>query len=221
MNRRLDDYVDVATRIAAFKEKHPDGSLQSELVEFTDKRVVVKAYAYRDRDDKVPAVGHAAEVIPHPNANMRGSELMVCETSAWGRAIAALGFEVKRGVATREEVASAEARTSAPVSEPVPVAPPLHEDERLTNVWIDDERNAAVISPEFELATKLAAQAKADEAGLCPTHRRPWRYRDGGISKTTGKAFEGFWSCDAPKDASGYCKLRPAMGWVNAQVGRR
>ena len=218
MNRRLDDYVDVATRIAAFKEKHPEGSLQSELVEFSEGRVVVKAYAYRDREDTRPAVGHAAEVIPHPNTCMRGSELMVCETSAWGRAIAALGFEVKRGVATREEVAGAEARTGAPVPQP---APSLPDDDRLTNVWIDDERNTAVISPEFELATKLAAQAKADEAGLCPTHRRPWKYREGGISKTTGKAFDGFWSCDAPKDASGYCKLRPPMGWVSAQVGRR
>lgn len=221
MNRRLDDYVDVATRIAAFKEKHPEGSLQSELVEFSDKRVVVKAFAFRDRDDARPAVGHAAEIIPHPNVGMRGSELMVCETSAWGRAIAALGFEVKRGVATREEVAGAEARTSAPVGEPVPQPPALHDDEQLAKVWIDDEGTTAFVPKEFELATRLAEQAKADEASICPTHRRPWSYREGGISKTTGKAFDGFWSCSAPKDASGFCKLRPSISWVRAQGAPR
>jgi hypothetical protein len=31
---------------------------------------------------------------------------MVAETSSWGRAIAALGFEVKRGIASRQEVAN-------------------------------------------------------------------------------------------------------------------
>ena len=221
MKGRLDDYVDVATRIAAFKEKHPDGSLQSELVEFSDKRVVVKAYAYRDREDKTPAVGHAAETIPHPNMGMRGSELMVCETSAWGRAIAALGFEVKRGVATREEVSNAEARTSATTGDPEYSAPALHEDEALTKVWLDDDGTTAVVPAAYEVAAQLAAQAKADTLGQCPTHRRPWAYREGGVSKTTGKAFDGFWSCNAPKDAAGFCKNRPAMSWVGAQAGQR
>ena len=217
MNRRLDDYVDVATRIAAFKEKHPDGSLQSELVELSDKRVVMKAFAYRDREDKTPAVGHAAEMIPHPNVGMRGSELMVCETSAWGRAIAALGFEVKRGVATREEIAGAEARSNAPAA---PAAPVLNDDERLTDFWVDERNDSVVIPKAYELAAQLAAQAQADELGSCPTHRRPWVHREGGVSKTTGKPFDGFWSCSAPKDAAGYCKLRPSISWIRAQEVR-
>ena len=116
----LRDYVDVASRILAFKEKHPDGSLQSEVVELSDKRVVVKAYAYRDKDDTRPGTGHAAERIPGTTPYTAGSELMVCETSAWGRAIAALGFEVKRGIATSEEVQAAQARQTAPVGEPPP-----------------------------------------------------------------------------------------------------
>lgn len=122
----LDGYVTVDQRIIAFKEAFPEGSLQSEIVLMSDNRVVVKAYAYRTPDDLRPGVGHAAEVIPGKTSFQRDSELMVCETSAWGRAIAALGFEVKRGVATQEEVAAAQGRQSAPAAkaDPAKVATP-------------------------------------------------------------------------------------------------
>lgn len=122
----LDGYVTVDQRIIAFKEAFPDGSLQSEIVLLSDNKVVIKAYAYRTPDDLRPGVGHAAEIIPGKTSFQRDSELMVCETSAWGRAIAALGFEVKRGVATQEEVAAAQGRQSAPASkaDPAKVATP-------------------------------------------------------------------------------------------------
>lgn len=110
----LDGYVTVDQRIVAFKEAFPEGSLQSEIVLMSDNKVVIKAYAYRSPEDARPGIGHAAEVIPGKTSFQRDSELMVCETSAWGRAIAALGFEVKRGVATQEEVAAAQGRQASP-----------------------------------------------------------------------------------------------------------
>lgn len=99
-----DDYVQVNERIEAFYKQYPDGSLQSEIVEMTDSRVTVKAYAYRDREDTRPAVGHSYLGIPGSTNFTRGSELENAETSAWGRALAALGFEVKRGIASKQEV---------------------------------------------------------------------------------------------------------------------
>lgn len=101
-----DDYVQVNERIAHFYGEYPDGSLQSEIVEFSDSRVVVKGYAYRNADDTRPATGHSYLTIPGSTNFTKGSELENAETSAWGRALAALGFEVKRGVASREEVQS-------------------------------------------------------------------------------------------------------------------
>jgi hypothetical protein len=100
----MDDYVPVNERIEAFYKKHPDGSLQSEIVEHTETRVTVKAYAYRDRDDARPGTGLSSETIPGSTSFTKGSEVENAETSAWGRAIAALGFEVKRGIASREEM---------------------------------------------------------------------------------------------------------------------
>ena len=100
----LDDYVTVAERIGAFYGKFPDGSLQSEIVYLNDHIVVMRAYAYRTSDDPRPGIGYSSLGIPGTTPYTRGSEVENCESSAWGRAIAALGFEVKRGIASAEEV---------------------------------------------------------------------------------------------------------------------
>jgi hypothetical protein len=99
-----DDYVQVNERIVRFIEKFPDGSLQSEIVELTNERVVIRGIAYRNPDDPKPGVGHSWLEIPGKTPFTRGSEIENAETSAWGRALAALGFEVKRGIASLEEV---------------------------------------------------------------------------------------------------------------------
>lgn len=110
MTRRpiADDYVDVAERIREFKERFPEGSLQSvrapELVTAGEKTFVVyAAAAYRTPDDPRPGIGWAWEPVPGPTPFTRDSELMNAETSAWGRAIVALGFETKK-IASAEEV---------------------------------------------------------------------------------------------------------------------
>ena len=125
------DYINVAQRIAAFHEKYPDGSLQSEILTLNDHEVLIRAQAFRTPDDARPGIGHAREPIPGSTPYTRGSEVENAETSAWGRAIAALGFEVKAGIATAEDVRNAAARQPAqeaprapqrpaPVSQPAP-----------------------------------------------------------------------------------------------------
>jgi len=103
----LDDYVDVSERIALFKEKYPDGSLQSEWrQEVIGERVfiVCEAHAYRTPDDERPGHGIAWEPFPGPTPYTRDSELMNAQTSAWGRAIVAIGLTANRKIASRQEV---------------------------------------------------------------------------------------------------------------------
>lgn len=100
----MEDYVPVNERIDAFKAEFPDGCLQSEIVELSESRVIVKAYAYRTPDDARPGIGHSSVEIPGKTTFTKGSEIENAETSAWGRAIVALGFETKRGIASQEEV---------------------------------------------------------------------------------------------------------------------
>lgn len=108
------DYVDVASRIAAFYAQYPDGSLQMDPPEFREidgKMVIIgRGYAYRTPEDTRPGIGHAWELVPGTTPYTRGSELMNLETSVWGRCLAALGIATKKGIATHEEVQSAKAR---------------------------------------------------------------------------------------------------------------
>jgi hypothetical protein len=104
----LGDYVDVAERVRQFNEKYPDGSLQGEGEFIRDEAEAVigylyRAYAYRDRDDNRPGIGHAYEPIPGRTTFTKDSEVQNAETSAWGRAIVALGFETKK-IASANEV---------------------------------------------------------------------------------------------------------------------
>lgn len=109
----IDDYVDVAERIVHFKEKHPDGSLQTidwQVVEVAGRTFIVyRAAAYRTPDDERPGHGIAWEPFPGPTPYTKDSELMNAETSAWGRAIVALGLAANRKLASRQEVKARQA----------------------------------------------------------------------------------------------------------------
>lgn len=112
----MGDYVDVAERIAEFAAKHPQGSLQSELTPLEREGQLVgwlcKAYAYRSPTDERPGVGHAVEPVPGKTPYTRDSEAMNAETSAWGRAIIALGFKTKK-IASANEVHARAAQGNA------------------------------------------------------------------------------------------------------------
>ena len=102
----LSDYVQVNERIDKFYEKYPDGSIQTEIIMNENGMVIFKAYAYRDKEDTRPATGHAMEKEGSTYIN-KTSHIENCETSAVGRALAMLGFEIKKSVASREEVENA------------------------------------------------------------------------------------------------------------------
>lgn len=116
----LDTYNTVAERIAEFREKHPDGSLQQvryELLEVGEKMFIAyTAAAYRNPDDKLPGIGCAWEPVPGPTQFTRDSEMQNAETAAWGRAIvAALAADTTKGVASWDEI---ENRGSNPEPDP-------------------------------------------------------------------------------------------------------
>lgn len=119
---RFEDYVPVAERLERFYERYPDGRICTSIVQHDMETgfVLMRAEVYRTPDDAQPAAtGHAFEVRGESYVN-KTSYIENAETSSVGRALAMLGFEVKRGIASREELQkTARMQPTAP-----PAAPP-------------------------------------------------------------------------------------------------
>ncbi len=101
-----DEYITVSERIEKFYAKFPQGRILTSIVEHNAETgfILIRAEVYRDPEDTLPAAtGHAYELRSAGHVQA-GSYVEVCETSSVGRALALLGFEVRRGVASREEV---------------------------------------------------------------------------------------------------------------------
>lgn len=101
-----DEYITVHERIEKFYAKWPAGRILTSIVEHSAETgfILMRAEVYREADEAMPAAtGHAYELRSAGHVQ-QGSYVEVCETSAVGRALALLGFEVRRGVASREEV---------------------------------------------------------------------------------------------------------------------
>ena len=105
MNFRLDDYEPVDARIKAFWEKYPEGRLHTELIHFDSGNFIVKASAYTDRNDPIPAaIDYAHEVVGNSPVN-KNFALENCTTSAIGRCLSTLNFSPKGKRPSREEMA--------------------------------------------------------------------------------------------------------------------
>ncbi|HWS86552.1 MAG TPA: hypothetical protein VN282_06295 [Pyrinomonadaceae bacterium] len=122
-----DEYITVSERIEKFYAKFPQGRIITTIIEHSAETgfILMRAEVYREPGDALPAAtGHAYELRSAGHVQA-GSYVEVCETSATGRALALLGFEVRRSVASREEMIrgakkqqEAAAATAAPAARP-------------------------------------------------------------------------------------------------------
>src|SRR5262245_45631513 len=105
----MQDYVTVAERIEKFHQVYPQGRIVTFIVEHDGERgfILMRAEGYRNVDDTAPAAtGHAFELSSEGYVN-KTSYIENCESSCVGRMLAIMGFEVKRGLASREEMEKA------------------------------------------------------------------------------------------------------------------
>lgn len=121
-----DEYITVSERIEKFYAKFPQGRILTTIVEHSAETgfILIRAEVYRDPEDALPAAtGHAYELRSAGHVQA-GSYVEVCETSSVGRALALLGFEVRRGVTSREEVIRGAKKQQAAATPPAPAPNP-------------------------------------------------------------------------------------------------
>ena len=111
----IEDYEPVASRLARFWKKHPEGRVITKLITFEGDRVIVQADIYVDREDDRPVATDFAEEIRGSNNVNKTSHIENAATSAIGRALADCDFAsstdwTKRP--SREEMSKVERMTS-------------------------------------------------------------------------------------------------------------
>ena len=105
----LEDYETVEDRLVKFWKEHPDGRIDTTLVESTLQRFIIKAAIYRTEvDAQAWTTGFAEETVSTRGVNST-SALENCETSAIGRALANAGYAAKGKRASREEMSKVKA----------------------------------------------------------------------------------------------------------------
>jgi hypothetical protein len=100
----LEDYETVEERLIKFWKDHPDGRIDTKIIEASTTRFIVQAYIYRTEvDQHAWSSGLAEETISGRGVNAT-SALENAETSAIGRALASAGYATKGKRPSREEM---------------------------------------------------------------------------------------------------------------------
>jgi hypothetical protein len=106
----LQDYETVEERLIKYWKDHPDGRIETKLIEASASRFIVQAYIYRtEADQQAWSSGLAEETVQGRGVNAT-SALENCETSAIGRALATAGYATKGKRPSREEMSKVAAK---------------------------------------------------------------------------------------------------------------
>ena len=193
----LEDYETVEERLIKFWKEHPDGRIDTKLVDASATRFIVQAYIYRTEVDQYPwAAGLAEETISGRGVNAT-SALENCETSAIGRALASAGYATKGKRPSREEMAKVQeqskvkaeldkvkAKMAESSGEYIPV-------EKAHDPWTTaPAQQAQTLESAVEMVKSGLGGTMPDES--CIHGARVWKT---GTKKTGGEW--GHWKCMA------------------------
>jgi hypothetical protein len=146
----LSEYETVEQRLSRFWKKHTEGRVLTDLVFHDDRRFIVKAEIYFDRDDMTAvASGYAEEIVGASPVN-RTSALENGETSAIGRALANCGFASEGKRPSRSEMEKVERYKAEPR---MPVGKPKE--------WTPADERQALLAIEAANLSKSVDELKA------------------------------------------------------------
>jgi len=196
----LSEYQTCAERLELFWKDHPDGRIDTKLIEASASRFIVQAFIYRTEVDAHPwASGLAEETVSGRGVNAT-SALENAETSALARALANAGYSPKGDPskrASREEmskvavkannealIAQTKAKLAQTASEYVPVT---KEEDPWT---IRDAQPAATAEEAVEMVKSIIGGTTEKDIQTCKHGEMVWKT---GTSKA-GKPW-GHWRC--------------------------
>lgn len=118
----MSDYVDVRHRLELALLQYPDLRVIEERPELITmgERVYIQCgvTVYRTNDDPTPGRAYCWEVWPGRTPYTKDSEQMNGATSALGRALGYMGFGIKSGLASADEVRTAQGNSHPSTEQP-------------------------------------------------------------------------------------------------------
>ena len=198
----LSQYETVEERLVKFWKENPDGRIDTELIEATATRFIVRATIFRtEADARHWTSGLAFEHISDRGVNST-SALENCETSAIGRALANAGYATKGKRASREEMSKVQNKWEKKVADFIPV-------EKPSDPWTIEQKPVPV---DLTAAlTELNNGIKPEEIPMC---KHGARKQQQGVGKTNNPYFG--YVCTAPQN-QGQC---PAIWYTMDKAGR-
>lgn len=193
----LEDYETVEERLVKFWKDYPDGRIETDLIDGTNGRFIVKAAIFRTEADlRYWTSGLAEETVQGRGVNST-SALENCETSAIGRALANAGYATKGKRASREEMTKVAAKqevkavieqTKAKMAQTSEQYVPVAKADDPWTTW--EAAPVATAEQAIETVKQVLGGTAVDES--CRHGARIWKT---GTTKA-GKPW-GHWRCSA------------------------
>ena len=199
----LEDYETVEERLVKFWKEHPDGRIDTTLVESTLQRFIIKAAIYRTEvDAQAWTTGFAEETVSTRGVNST-SALENCETSAIGRALANAGYASKGKRPSREEMSKVKTAEPKPFSEKLAdkITMPAEDDPWTTKLVEAAPSSANAIALVQDVLGAVKVEKEIPLCRNCHDHK-PMTWKTG-VSAKTKKPWANF-NCYACKDVIWY-----------------
>jgi hypothetical protein len=196
----LSEYQTCAERLELFWKEHPDGRIDTKLIEASSSRFIVQAFIYRTEADQHPwASGLAEETVSGRGVNAT-SALENAETSALARSLANAGYSPKGDPskrASREEMSKVAEQSKVKANIEEVKAKMAQTSTEYIPVVKDNDPWTMQVAPPVQTLENAVEMVKSSLGGITPDEScihgaRVWKT---GTSKV-GKPW-GHWKCVA------------------------
>jgi hypothetical protein len=209
----LDEYTTVRERVIEFWKRYPNGRIETEILDWSDKRFIVGARLYREAtDDKPFSTGFAHEVITDRGVN-KDFALENGVTSAIGVACGHANIGIDKHKPSQEEMKKVVATKVVK-----PAVQDLKADDQ--DYWTTPvgEYRGVVDAPvtldkAMETIAAVMGTGEAQESPSCKHGHMQWRE-----GEKNGKAWGGF-MCSVVNHQGGEPKC-PALWYVINNQGK-
>lgn len=185
----LEEYTTVRERIIEFWKRYPNGRIETEILEWSDKRFIVAARLFREVADQKPfSTGLANEVITDRGVN-KDFALENCGTSSIGIALANANIGIDKHKASREEIQ----KVIAKKAEKPPVQEVKAEEQDYWTTPVNDYMKVVdapvTLEKAMENIADIIGTPEAAEVPQCKHGSMVWKT---GHSAKTGKDWASY-----------------------------